>query len=258
MAIQQTLERMRQMRLSGMVQAYERDSKTEGIFELSFEERLAVMVDNEWNQRETNRITRLIKRARLRINALPEDIDYHHSRGLKRTQMQDLLRCNWVRQGHNVLICGPTGVGKTFLACAIGTAACQQSLSVRYYRIPQLLRELHIAQGDGQYLSMLKTLRKVRLLLLDDWGLANLSPSESRDLLEVLEDRSERHSTLVASQLPFEHWHQSLGDSTVADAILDRIIHNSHRLHLRGESMRREKRNSTGKAENVSDTETND
>ncbi len=258
MAIQQTLERMRQMRLSGMVQAYERDSKTEGIFELSFEERLAVMVDSEWNQRETNRITRLIRRAYLRINALPEDIDYHHSRGLKRSQMQDLLRCNWVRQGHNVLICGPTGVGKTFLACAIGTAACQQSLSVRYYRIPQLLRELHIAQGDGQYLSVLKTLRKVHLLLLDDWGLANLSPSESRDLLEVLEDRLERRSTLVASQLPFEHWHQSLGDSTVADAILDRIIHNSHRLPLRGESMRREKRNSPKQAENVSDTDTND
>lgn len=182
MTIQQTLDRMRQMRLSGMVQAYERDSKTEGILELSFEDRLALMVDNEWNLRETNRIARLRKRAQFRVDALPEDIDYHHSRGLKRTQMQELLRCNWIRQGHNVLISGPTGVGKTFLACAIGNAACQQSLSVRYYRIPQLLRELLMAQGDGQYLSMLKALRKVDLLILDDWGLANLSPSETRDL----------------------------------------------------------------------------
>jgi DNA replication protein DnaC len=251
MTIQQTLDRMRQMRLSGMVQAYERDSKTEGILELSFEDRLALMVDNEWNLRETNRIARLRKRAQFRVDALPEDIDYHHSRGLKRTQMQELLRCNWIRQGHNVLISGPTGVGKTFLACAIGNAACQQSLSVRYYRIPQLLRELLMAQGDGQYLSMLKALRKVDLLILDDWGLANLSPSETRDLLEVLEDRSERRSTLAASQLPLEHWYQSLGDSTVADAIMDRIIHNSYKLLLRGESMRKNKRNLGSETETV-------
>jgi DNA replication protein DnaC len=152
-------------------------------------------------------------------------------------------------QGHNALIVGPTGVGKTFLACALGNAACRQGLSVRYYRVPTLLREAAVAQGDGQYFELLKTLRKAELLILDDWGLANLLPAESRDLLEVLEDRSQRFSTLVASQLPIEHWHQSLGDSTIADAILDRIIHNAHKVLLRGESMRKITRNSENEAE---------
>jgi DNA replication protein DnaC len=242
MGIEQTLERMRKMRLSGMVQAYLRDSQTEGISELSFEERLALMVDQEWTLRESNRIARLHKKARFRINAMLEDIDYQHPRGLKRRQFQELLRCDWIRKGHNVLIIGPTGVGKTFLACALGNAACREGLSVRYHRVPTLLRELAIVQGDGQYFEFLKTLRKAQLLILDDWGLANLLPAESRDLLEVFEDRVQRHSTLVASQLPIEHWHQCLGDSTVADAILDRIIHNAYKVVLRGESMRKIKR----------------
>jgi len=244
MGIQQTLERLRQMRLPGMVQAYLRDSQTEGITELSFEERLSLIVDHEWALRESNRIARLCKKARFRVAAMPEDIDYQHPRGLKRSQFQELLRCDWIRQGHNVLIVGPTGVGKTFLACALGNAACRQGISVRYYRVPTLLREAAIAQGDGQYFDLLRTLRKADLLILDDWGLANLLPAESRDLLEVLEDRSQRCSTLVASQLPIEHWYQSLGDSTIADAILDRIIHNAHKVMLRGESMRKIARNS--------------
>jgi len=247
--IQQTLERMRKMRLSGMVRAYERDSKTDGILQLSFEERLALMVDHEWNLRETNRINRLRKQAQLRIGAFPDDIDYRHPRGLRREQMQELLRCDWIRKGYNLLITGPTGVGKTFLACAIGNAACQQNLSVRYYRVPQLLRELLAAQGDGQYSSLLRTLRKVDLLILDDWGLASLSLGEAKDLLEVIEERSERRSTLVASQLPFEHWYQSFGDSTVADAIMDRLIHNSYTLALRGDSMRKPTRNLGGESE---------
>ena len=149
----------------------------------------------------------------------------------------------------NALIIGPTGVGKTSLACAMGNAACREGLSVRYYRIPTLIRELAIAQGDGQYFELLKALRKAQLLILDDWGLANLQPAESRDLLEVLEDRAQRSSTLVATQLPVEHWHQCLGDSTVADAILDRIIHNAHKVVLRGESMRKAKRNLEAQAE---------
>ncbi len=248
MGTEQTLERMRKMRLSGMVQAYLRDSQTEGISELSFEERLALMVDHEWTLRESNRIARLRKKARFRIDAMPEDIDYEHPRGLKRRLFQELLRCDWIRKGYNVLIISPTGVGKTFLACALGNAACREGLSVKYYRIPTLLRELAIAQGDGQYFELLKTVRKAQLLILDDWGLANLLPAESRDLLEVLEDRAQYHSTLVASQLPIEHWHQCLGDSTVADAILDRIIHNAYKVVLRGESMRKIKR--------VLDTET--
>lgn len=248
MGIQQTLERMRKMRLPGMVQAYLRDSQIEGIAELPFEERLTLMVDHEWTLRESNRIARLRKRARFRVDAMPEDIDYQHPRGLKRSQFQELLRCDWIRQGHNALIVGPTGVGKTFLACALGNAACRQGLSVRYYRVPTLLREAAVAQGDGQYFELLKTLRKAELLILDDWGLANLLPAESRDLLEVLEDRSQRFSTLVASQLPIEHWHQSLGDSTIADAILDRIIHNAHKVLLRGESMRMITRDSENEA----------
>lgn len=249
MAVQQTLERLRLMRLPGMVQAYLRDSQTEGMAELSFEERLALMVDHEWALRESNRIARLRKKARFRIDAMPEDIDYQHPRGLKRSQFKELLRCDWIRKGHNVLIVGPTGVGKTFLACALGNAACRLGISVRYYRVPTLLREVAVAQGDGQYFELLKALRKCELLILDDWGLAALLPAESRDLLEVLEDRSQRNSTLVASQLPIDHWHQSLGDSTIADAILDRIVHNSHKVILRGESMRKAKRNSETETE---------
>lgn len=250
MGVQQTLDRMRKMRLPGMVQAYLRDAQSEGISELSFEERLALMVEHEWTLRESNRITRLRKRARFRVDAMPEEIDYQHPRGLKRNQFQELLRCDWIRKGHNALIVGPTGVGKTFLACALGNAACRQGISVRYYRIPTLLREAAIAQGDGQYFGLLQTLRKSELLILDDWGLANLTPGESRDLLEVLEDRTQRCSTLVASQLPIEHWHQSLGDSTVADAILDRIIHNAHKVVLRGDSMRKPRRDLETKTEN--------
>lgn len=253
MGIEQTLERLRKMRLPGMVQAYQRDSQIEGITELSFEERLALMVDHEWTLRESNRIARLRKKARFRIDAMPEDIDYQHPRGLKRRQFLELLRCDWIRKGHNVLIIGPTGVGKTFLACALGNVACREGLSVKYYRTPTLLRELAIAQGDGQYFELLKALRKVELLILDDWGLANFTPAESRDLLEVLEDRTQQHSTLVASQLPIEHWHQCLGDSTVADAILDRLIHNAHKVVLRGESMRKAKRNLETETESDND-----
>ena len=141
---------------------------------------------------------------------MSEDVDYQHSRGLKRSQFKELLRCDWIRQGHTLIV-GPTGVGKTFLACALGNAACRLGISIGYYRIPTLLREVTIAQGDGQYFELLKTLRKSELLILDDWGLSNLLPAESRDLLEVLEDRSQRCSTLVDNQLPIEHWHQSLG-----------------------------------------------
>jgi len=158
-------------------------------------------------------------------------------------------------RGHNVLIIGPTGVGKTFLACALGNAACREGLSVRYYRVPTLLRELNIAQGDGQYFELLKTLKKAQLLILDDCGLANLLPAESLDLLEVLEDRAQNHSTLVASQLPIEHWHQCLGDSTVADAILDRLIHNARKGVMRGESMRKMKGNLESKTETNSQSD---
>jgi len=171
MGIQQTLERLRQMRLPGMVQAYLRDSQTEGITELSFEERLSLIVDHEWTLRESNRIARLCKKARFRVAAMPEDIDYQHPRGLKRSQFQELLRCDWIRQGHNVLIVGPTGVGKTFLASALGNAACRQGISVRYYRgFQRYYAKPLLLKAMVQYFDLLRTLRKADLLILDDWG----------------------------------------------------------------------------------------
>jgi DNA replication protein DnaC len=206
---------------------------------LSFEERLGLLVDREVTERSTRRLTTRLRQAKLRQNACLEDVDYRPPRGLDKALLTRLGTCQWVREHRNLLITGPTGVGKTWLACALGHQACRDGFTTLYLRLPRLLQELPIAKGDGRYPKLMTTLAKTELLILDDWGLAALSDENRRDLLELLEDRHDRRATLVTSQLPVEHWHEALGDPTLADAILDRLVHNAYKIPLTGESLRK-------------------
>jgi DNA replication protein DnaC len=189
--------------------------------------------------RQNRRLTRLLKAAKLRLPACVEDINYRQPRSLDRNLVVHPATCDWIGGSQNVLITGRTGVGKTFIACALAHSSCRHGFSARYYRVPRLLSELAVAHGDGSYPKMLVRLSKIRLLFLDDWGTAPLSPVESRDILEIIDDRIQLSSTIIASQLPVEDWHASIIDPSVADAVLDRLVHNSHRIHLKGESMRK-------------------
>jgi DNA replication protein DnaC len=234
-----TLDKLHALKLTGMAAALADQSATPDIQELSFEERLGLLVDREMTERDNRRMTSRLRRARLRHNAILEDLDYRHSRGLDKGLVQSLAGCQWVKEHLNLLITGPTGVGKTWLACALAHKACREGYTAQYVRLTRLLRELTIAKGDGQYSKLLTNLAKVDVLILDDWGLMKLSAENRRDLLEVLEDRHGRRSTIATSQLPIEEWHGVIGDATLADAILDRLVHNAYKINLRGESMRK-------------------
>jgi len=208
---------------------------------LSFDERFGLLVDCEYTERENRRLKTRLKRARLRQAATVEDIDYRHPRGLDKSLMLSLASCDWVRQHHNVIITGPTGAGKSYLACALGNKACREGYRVLYFRIARLFQDLAIAKADGRYDKLLHALARCQLLVLDDWGTAPLTDEQRRDLFEVMEDRYDRGSTLIAAQLPLKHWHEIIGDPTLADAILDRLIHNAYTVTLKGESMRKRK-----------------
>lgn len=235
-----TLDKLHTLKLTGMAAALADQSATPDITDLSFEERLGLLVDREMTERDNRRMSSRLRRARLRHNAILEDLDYRNSRGLDKGLVQALARCQWVKEHLNVLITGPTGVGKTWLACALAHKACREGYTAQYVRLTRLLRELTIAKGDGQYSKLLTNLAKVDVLILDDWGLMKLSAENRRDLLEVLEDRHGRRSTIATSQLPIEEWHGVIGDATLADAILDRLVHNAYKINLRGESMRKQ------------------
>ena len=241
-----TLDKLHALKLTGMAAALADQSATTDIQELSFEERLGLMVDREMTERDNRRMTSRLRRARLRHTAILEDLDYRNSRGLDKGLIQSLASCQWVKEHLNVLITGPTGVGKTWLACALAHKACREGYTAQYVRLTRLLRELTIAKGDGQYSKLLTNLAKVDVLILDDWGLMKLSAENRRDLLEVLEDRHGRRSTIATSQLPLEEWHDVIGDATLADAILDRLVHNAYKINLRGESMRKRQAKLTG------------
>jgi len=242
MFLEPTLARLRDLRLDAMAAALQEQQGLPDIHELSFEDRLGLLVEREAVAREDRRLTRLLRQARLRLPASIEDVDLRASRGLDRSVLLHLASCDWIRQHQVVLITGATGTGKTFLACALAQAACRHGLSVRYFRVGRLLEELALARADGSWPRFLDRLQKTRLLVLDDFGLVPLSEVERRDLLEVIEDRTGRQATLVTSQLPLEHWHEAVGDATFADAILDRLVHHAHRIPLKGASMRREKK----------------
>ena len=234
-----TYERLAQLRLTGMARALAEQAQTPEMLALTFEERLGLLVDREVTERHNRQTSSRLRRARLKQTAVAEDIDYRHPRGLDRTLFRRLLTGDWVRGHQSILITGPTGVGKTYLACALADAACRQGFTALYQRLPRLFEELTIARADGRLLKLMGTLAKVDVLVLDDWGLAILDGERRRDLLEILDERYQTRSTLVTSQLPVAHWHDALGDPTLADAILDRLVHQAHALALAGESLRK-------------------
>jgi len=247
---QQTLEKLAQMRLTAMNREYRRQLESSDKNALSFEERFAMITDAEWINRQNNRLKRLLSQANLRIpGACLEDLDYEPGRNLDRGSVARLADMAWLYESRNLIITGASGTGKTYLSCAFGNAACRKSFKARYYRVNRLLNDLNIGQGDGSYNKIIKELKKMDLLILDDWGMALLDPASSRDLLEVIEDRYGYHSTIISAQLPVSKWHELFEDSTVADAILDRLVHNAYRFELKGPTKRRIEQHDPGKKE---------
>jgi DNA replication protein DnaC len=238
MLTQQTLDKMNAMKLSGMADAFQQQLRSDEHARLSFEERLGFLIDSEWSAREQRKLTRRLRVAKLRYAASLEDVNFKHPRALDRQQVLSLGNCSWIQSRHNFVITGPTGIGKSYLACAFVERACRRGFNAAYLRLPRLLQQLAVARGDGSYERVLARLARLDLLAIDDWLLAPLRDGERRDLIEVIEDRSERTSTLIASQLPAKSWHAVIGDPNLADSICDRLLNNAHRIDLKGPSVR--------------------
>jgi DNA replication protein DnaC len=239
MLMQPIFQQLDALGLHGFSRALTQQQRVPDVQAMSFEERLALLLESEQLDRMNHRIAQRLRWAKLAQTAALEDLDLHTTRGLDRTLLTRLSDLSWIAQGLNVLISGPTGVGKSYLACALGHHACRHDHSVRYFRLPRLQEELVRAGALQKKSAFFKTLSKTQLLILDDFGLAPVSDSLQRDLLELLDDRYNRQATLITSQLPVEQWHGYLGDPTLADAILDRLVHNAYRINLKGESMRK-------------------
>ena len=239
MLLHPTLDKLRALKLEGMVAALQDQSEMPECASLSFEERLGLLVDRESTLRQNKQVRLRLGRAKLRQDASLEDLDFRAARGLDKSQLLALSSCDWIRRHENCILTGATGVGKSYLGCALAQKACREGMEVLYRRVPRLFEELAIARTDGSYLRTLCMLGRCSLLVLDDWGLAPFTPDQRRDMLEILDERYGRHSTLVASQVPIGQWHEVIADPTLADAILDRLVHNAHKIEIKGDSMRK-------------------
>lgn len=249
MLIEPTLDRLRELGLTGMAEALAEQLGVPDVQSLSFEDRLALLLEREASERDNRRLRRLLQLAKLRLDASVEDIDFRSPRGLDKSVVLRLAGCDWIRNHQVVLIVGATGTGKSYLACALAQAACRHGLATRYFRLSRLLDDLVLARADGSYPKLLDRLAKTQLLAIDDYGMTPLNDAQRRDLLELLDDRYGQRATLVTSQLPIEHWHDVIGEPTFADAILDRLVHHAHRITLKGPSMRKKKPASTSSAD---------
>jgi len=245
MLLHPTLEKLNTLSFTGMAAALDEQMRINSLADMSFEERLGLLLDREMAVRETRRMQTRLRAAKLRQDGCIEDIDFRHPRGLDKSLVLRLAGCGWIKERNNLIITGPTGVGKTYLACAFAQKACREGLNTLYLRTTKLFEDLALAKGDGRYLKLLKVFAKADLLVLDDYGLIQLGREQRHDLLEILEDRHGLKSTIVTSQLPVDHWHEQIGDPTMADAILDRLVHTAHKIQLTGESMRKKRANLT-------------
>ncbi len=240
MMLNQTIEKLISMHLNGMAEALKEQVSQGDVSELSFEERVGLLVDREWSHREERRLRRRLQSARLKQSACVENIDYRNHRGLDKKVIYDLITCRWIRAGRNLILTGPTGIGKSWIACALGEKACREGYTVQYARIPRLIHELCIARADGSFLKTLTRLAKIDLLILDDWALAPIEGQAQHDILEVIDDRVGKRSIIVTSQLPVEKWHDMVQDPSTSDAIMDRLLSKATNINLKGGSLRRE------------------
>lgn len=252
MTTAETFQKLSDMRMHAFAHALREQLDTDQYDQLGFDERVGLLVDREWTDREARSLTRRLQLARLRDRtACVEDIDYHHPRGLDRTLVRRLSTCEWIKKHQNMIISGKTGCGKTFIACALANKACREGFSVIYRRLSRLLHELQLARGDGSWPRLLARWAKTDVLIIDDWGITPLITQSRSDLLEIIEDRHGERSTVIAAQLPVAEWHNYIGDPAIADATLDRIVHNAHHIKLKGESIRKKRSDLTNEENSV-------
>lgn len=241
MLTQPTLDKLNSMKLSAMARAFSDQMQAPDMAALTFEERFGLIVDYQMTDMENRRMQSRLKNARLRLSASIEDLDFAQGRGLDRAAIMSLALNQWVKNHHNIIVTGPTGAGKTYLACALGQKACRDSHSVLYHRSPRLLQDIAVSRHDGRYHKIMGPISKAEVLILDDFLISPMTQDEQKEFLEIVEERHDRKATIVTSQLPLKAWYDAMQDPTLADAILDRLIHNAYKLELKGESMRKKK-----------------